>query len=210
MHILPILFFGLAANLDNLGIGISYGVRKVRIPFLSNFFIALLSGIVAALSVLTGALLSRVVDWANVAGSVLLIAIGIWVAWPKHSQELALPVSAPVSKTYSVPVKPLGLFIEITKDPSLADLDANGFISAKEAIVLGLTLSINCIATGVSAGLTGLAPLPMALSVFLFSMAAISAGYITGWRTAAQRFERAAQYLSGAMLIFIGIWEYLH
>lgn len=210
MHIFPILFFGLAANLDNLGIGISYGVRKVRIPFLSNFFIALLSGLVAALSVLTGELLSRAIDWANIAGSVLLMAIGLWVAWPKQAKELALPVSVPVSKTYSVPVKPFGLLIEITKDPSLADLDANGFISSKEAIVLGLTLSFNCIATGVSAGLTGLAPIPVALSVFLFSMAAISTGYITGWRSAAQRFEHSAQFISGALLILIGIWEAFH
>ena len=59
MHIISALFLGFAANLDNFGIGVSYGVQKIRIPSLSNFFIALLSGIVTFISVLTGHLLSQ-------------------------------------------------------------------------------------------------------------------------------------------------------
>jgi len=99
--------------------------------------------------------------------------------------------------------------LKITKNPSFADLDANGFISLKEAMALGLTLSFNCIATGVGAGLTGLAPLPLAISVFLFSMVTISLGYWTGWKTASNRLEHLSQVFSGALLILIGIYELL-
>ena len=38
MHIISALFLGLAANLDNFGVGVSYGVQKIRIPSPSNFF----------------------------------------------------------------------------------------------------------------------------------------------------------------------------
>lgn len=207
MHLISALFIGLAANLDNLGIGVSYGVQKIRIPLLSNFFIAFLSGFIVALSVLTGHILSHWVGIANTIGAMILIVIGIWVAIHKASSEKVLLAAVPCTKIYSVPVKSLNCIIQITKNPSKADLDANGFISLKEAIALGLTLSFNCMATGVGAGLTGLPSLPVTFSVFLFSLITISAGYWIGWKTSSNRLEHGSQILSGILLILIGIYE---
>lgn len=208
MHLLTALMVGVAANLDNFGVGVSYGIRKIRIPFLSNFFIAFLSSIIVALSVSVGHILSQFVGIANLLGALLIIAIGVWVALNKYSSEpAALPVSVQLTKTYSLPIKPLHCIVQIIKDPSSADIDANGFISAKESIALGLTLSFNCIATGIGAGLTGMSARPVALSVFIFSMVTISMGYWTGWRTASNRFEKWAQILSGILLILIGVYE---
>jgi len=209
MHIISALFLGLAANLDNFGVGVSYGAQKIRIPSLSNFFIALLSGVVTFISVLTGHLLSQFMTIANLLGSLLIIVIGVWVMVHKSISDNSLPMAVPVMKTYSVAIKPLSCIVQITKNPSLADLDANGIISTKEAMALGLTLSFNCIATGVGAGLTGLAPLPLAISVFIFSMVTISSGYWTGWKTASNRLESWSQVFSGVLLILIGIYELL-
>ncbi|MDR3601797.1 MAG: sporulation membrane protein YtaF [Desulfosporosinus sp.] len=210
MHIVSSLFLGLAANLDNLGVGISYGVQKIRIPYLSNFLIALLSGIITAVSVWAGHFLSQYIAVAGEIGALMIVAIGVWVALHKTSINSSLPAALPVMKTYSVPIKALSCVIQITKNPSAADLDANGFISTKEAMALGLSLSFNCIATGVGAGLTGLAPLPAAISVFIFSMVTISAGYLIGWKTTSNRFEYLSQVISGALLILIGIYELLN
>jgi putative sporulation protein YtaF len=210
MHIISALLVGLAANLDNFGVGVSYGVQKIRIPSLSNFFIGLLSGMIAFISVFTGHLLSRFMTIANIFGALIIIGIGIWVILHKSTKELDLPAAVPAMKTYSISIKPLSTIIQITKNPSYADIDANGFISAKEAVALGLTLSFNCIATGVGAGLTGLSPLPLAVSIFFFSIVTISLGYLTGWKTASNRLERWSQTLSGALLIAIGIFELLN
>ena len=76
-------------------------------------------------------------------------------------------------------------------------------------MALGLTLSFNCIATGVGAGLTGLSPLPLAISVFTLSMVTLSSGYWTGWKTASNRLESWSQGFSGILLILIGIYELL-
>jgi len=210
MHIFSALFLGLAANLDNLGVGISYGVQKIRVPFLSNFCIALLSGLVVAISVLTGHFLSRSIAVAGEIGALMIIAIGIWVMVHKTSTRNSLPVAIPVMMTFSIPIKALSCIVQITKEPSVADFDANGFISTKEAMVLGLTLSFNCIATGVGAGLTGMDPLSSGVSVFIFSMISISSGYLIGWKTASDRFEHLSQVISGAVLILIGIYELLN
>src|ERR1700730_12198459 len=163
MHIISALVLGIAANLDNFGVGISYGVQKIRIPFFSNFLIALLSGIVTFISVVTGHLLSQYITAANMLGALMIVVIGGWVGVHKATSDNSLPTAVPVMKTYSFDVKPMSCIVQITKNPSFADLDANGFISSKEAMALGLTLSFNCIATGVGAGLTGLAPLPLAI-----------------------------------------------
>lgn len=210
MHIVSALVLGIAANLDNFGVGVSYGVQKTRIPFLSNFYIALLSGIITYISVLTGHLLSQFMTIANVLGALMIIAIGFWVGLHKSLSDNNLPAAVPAMKTYSVAIKPLSCIVQITKNPSFADLDANGLISTKEATALGLTLSFNCIATGVGAGLTGLAPLPLSISVFLFSMVTISSGYWTGWKTASNRLERWSQTFSGVLLVLIGIYELLN
>ena len=210
MHIVSALFLGLAGNLDNLGVGVSYGAQKIRIPVLSNFFIALLSGVVTAISVLTGHLLSQYIAIAGELGASMIIVLGVWVMVHKVSLENNLPAAVPAIKTFSVSIKPLNYIVQITKNPSVADLDANGFISTKEAFALGLTLSFNCIATGVGAGLTGLTPLPLSISVFLFSMITISLGYWTGWKTSSDRLEHWSQVFSGALLILIGIYELLN
>ena len=129
MHIISALLLGLAANLDNFGVGVS-------------------SGIVTFISVLAGHLLSQYIMVANMLGALMIVAIGFWVAVHKSTSDYNLPAAVPAMKTYSVAVKPLSCIIQITKNPSFADLDANGFIASKEAMALGLTLSFNCIATG--------------------------------------------------------------
>lgn len=208
MHLFSIILIGLASNLDNFGIGVSYGVQKIRIPFLSNLFIAGLSFLSTFLAVLAGHSLTHWLLWANALGALGLIGIGLWVAL-HHSDNTSLPSAKPSASTFLISIKPLNCIIQITKNPSAADLDANGIISLKEALVLGFSLSLNCLATGVGAGLTGLTPLPTAVSVFLFSLLTISAGYHTGWKTADNWLERGSQIAAGVLLILIGLYELL-
>lgn len=210
MYIISPLVLGLVANIDNFGVGVSYGVQKIRIPFLSNFLIGLVSGIITFVSVLTGHLLCQYIAVANALGALMIIVVGAWVGLHKSTSDNDLPAAVPVMKTYSVAVRPLSCIVQITKNPSLADLDANGFISTKEALALGFTLAFNCIATGVGAGLTGLSPLPLGISVFFFSIVSISSGYWTGWKTASNRLERWSQVFAGVLLILIGIYELLN
>ncbi len=166
--------------------------------------------IVVAIFVLTGHLLSQYISVAGELGALMIVAIGIWVIVYKTSTSNSLSAAIPVIKTYSVPIKALSCVVQITKEPSAADFDANDFISTKEAMVLGLTLSFNCIATGVGAGLTGMDPLSSGISVFIFSMITISVGYLIGWKTASDRFEHLSQVISGMVLIIIGIHELIH
>ncbi|WP_317890192.1 manganese efflux pump [Paenibacillus sabuli] len=78
VHLGTLLLLALAVSLDGLGVGVTYGLRKIRIPLLSVVIIACCSGVVIGLSMAAGAVLSGVLQpvAANAIGAVLLIGIG--------------------------------------------------------------------------------------------------------------------------------------
>ncbi len=43
LHLLTILLLSFSSNLDNVGVGVSYGIRKINIPFTSNLLIAVVT-----------------------------------------------------------------------------------------------------------------------------------------------------------------------
>lgn len=79
-HFISLLALALALSLDGFGVGITYGLRRTKIPLLSIVVISICSGLVIALSMQVGVLLSHVVspDVASIVGAVILIGIGAW------------------------------------------------------------------------------------------------------------------------------------
>nr|WP_249436093.1 manganese efflux pump [Paenibacillus sp. Marseille-Q4541] len=69
-----------ALSLDGFGIGITYGLRKMKIPWLSIAIISICSGLVIGLSMQLGVLLSRFVSpvVASWIGAGILIVMGTW------------------------------------------------------------------------------------------------------------------------------------
>lgn len=79
-HFISLLALAFAVSLDGFGVGITYGLRRTKIPLLSIAIISLCSGLVIALSMQVGVLLSHVVspEVASIVGAVILIVIGAW------------------------------------------------------------------------------------------------------------------------------------
>ncbi|WFR65677.1 MntP/YtaF family protein [Paenibacillus amylolyticus] len=79
-HFISLLALALALSLDGFGVGITYGLRRTKIPLLSIAVISICSGLVIALSMQVGVLLSHVVspEIASIVGAVILIGIGAW------------------------------------------------------------------------------------------------------------------------------------
>ncbi|WP_249902197.1 manganese efflux pump [Paenibacillus sp. PK3_47] len=75
-----LLLLAFALSLDGFGVGITYGLRKMKIPLLSIMIISLCSGIVICVSMQVGVLLANVVspDAASVIGAVILVLMGCW------------------------------------------------------------------------------------------------------------------------------------
>lgn len=75
-----LLLLAFALSLDGFGVGITYGLRKMKIPLLSILIISLCSGIVICVSMQVGVLLAKVVspDAASIIGAVILVLMGCW------------------------------------------------------------------------------------------------------------------------------------
>ncbi|MFP4974378.1 manganese efflux pump [Paenibacillus sp. CN-4] len=78
--VFSLLLLALALSLDSFGVGITYGLRKLRIPLLSILIISLCSGVVIGISMQAGVLLAEWVspDAASVVGAVILVVMGCW------------------------------------------------------------------------------------------------------------------------------------
>lgn len=75
-----LLLLAFAVSVDGFGVGVTYGIRQIRIPPRSVLVISICSGLVILLAMLIGSL---IVEWippylATAIGAILLIAIGVW------------------------------------------------------------------------------------------------------------------------------------
>ena len=80
MQLFPSLLFGISASLDALLVGISYGLRKVRIRLWQNLVISLVTLSGTCLSVGLGAWLAPLLPGilSRLAGSLILIFLGLY------------------------------------------------------------------------------------------------------------------------------------
>jgi len=186
MHWITIILIGIAANLDNLGIGLAYGVKRVRIPIVSNAVIAIISMIVTYVAVTAG---STVVEYisphtANLLGSLLLCAIGVYTLFSNRLSKNG-----------------------IAKNPEVFDEDKNYIISIREAMTLGFVLSANCLAGGIAIGANGISAIWTVISIGIFSFITVGVGIHFGALLSKTYIGIYSTAISGWLLILIGVFE---
>ncbi len=193
-----VLAIGLASNLDNAGVGIAYGVRKIRISRVANSIIACASMIATFIG---GALGNVVSLWvsvfiAHLIGTVVMVSVGIWV--------LCQPL---IEKQTAKRASNKHLMTQILRSPVDADRDHSKSINSKEAVLLGTALSMNALAGGFDAGIIGIPLIATAMAVGLFSYLLMAVCSYVGSKFAANIIGEHATILSGLLLIIIGLQQ---
>ena len=64
-----------------------------------------------------------------------------------------------------IELKRIGIVIQILRTPQMADVDRSGIISASEALLLGIALSLDSFGAGLGAAMIGFSPLLTALVI---------------------------------------------
>lgn len=230
MLLLTVLAFAVALSLDGFGVGVAYGIRRIKIPFTSLVVISLTSSAAIGVSMLFGHLVARYVSLtaAKYLGAAILIGVGIWVlinTWrglPEGGGANISPDTTPVEKpsidTGAAPESvrrvlkirlPFGLVIEIIREPARADLDKSGVISAREAMLLGLALAMDALGAGFGAAMTGFEPVLTVPVVGLTKFCLVGLGCMLGRRYAANWLGDRAATIPGWVLIGLGIMRVL-
>lgn len=201
MQLIPSLLFGISASLDALLVGISYGLRKIRIRTLQNLAISLVSLLGTCLSACLG---SRLLPFlppslAGCIGSVILMFLGayyiakwIFTILIKHRmQSMAeIPIIAEIQAA------------DKTQTPA-----KDNSLSPWETLILSLTLSVNNIGIGLSASMAGLPLLPAAAMTFGCSALFLLCGNKLGQSRFLCLIGNAADPISGLLLIGLGILQ---
>ena len=202
---LQLLFLTLALSIDSLGIGISYGVRKIKFNPTSFLIISLISLSFSSLSLSIGSAISiifseKVTSFISI---LILIILGLFII--KKGLEKNDTIEKDV-KNYSVFIKCLGITINVIKTPSSCDLDNSMKIDPKEAFYLGIALSVDCIGVGIAASsLLKIYANLFPAFIMLFQLAFLYFGMIIGKRLKFKNLDESKlSILSGLILIFIG------
>ena len=198
--ILPALLFSIAACLDNVVIGIAYGVKKIEMGIVSNTIIATITTLGTFLSMVFGKYISTFLPpfVANLLGGGIIIILGIFFL-----------VESLVKLRRNTPAKTLALKdIEDMKSyAKKSDADDSGHIDIREAIFVAFGLTLNNVGTGIAASITGVNRSITVVATFGFSFLTLVLGKVMGDRVFGKFFGKYAPLIAGASLIILGSIE---
>ncbi|MGO9568969.1 MAG: manganese efflux pump, partial [Desulfomonilaceae bacterium] len=136
LQILAVFLLALSSNLDNVGVGTSYGTRTINIPFSSNLLIAFITTTGTYLSMAAGNKISNFINpnVSNAIGALMIGGTGAWVLIREFSRpDEDKSTAAEYLKTTSFASQsPLKKMLTILDHPFLADTDFSGHIDMKE------------------------------------------------------------------------------
>lgn len=193
MQLLSSLLFGISASLDGLLVGISFGLRKVRIRVWQNLIISLVTLFGTCLSAALGnRILPLLPGFLSCCiGSLILMLLGIYYITKWILSTLQISFSG---KTKS----------ELTETSSKHRIPG---LSAREIFLLSVTLSLNNMGIGLSASMAGLDVFPAATSTFMCSILLLFVGNRMGQSKLLQFIGNATDPISGILLIGLGFLQ---
>jgi putative Mn2+ efflux pump MntP len=191
MYIIPILLFSISANIDNLAAGVSYGIQKIVMPLSSNFVIAFIVFAGTLFSMILGKSISPFmpVSVSNYIGGSIIIGIGA-ISIVKYFKNRK---NSEQNDQYW----------------EEKDKNNNKRIEFREALILGVALSINNMGLGIGASISGLSVIPTAACSFVFSLAFMFAGNFLGNSCFSKYFGKFAELVSGSIIIMLGIFQFI-
>ncbi|MDP2892715.1 MAG: manganese efflux pump [Bacillota bacterium] len=193
MQYAAIVLLGIVANLDNMCLGLVFGLQRKHIPWVSNLVISLISGLAAFIPCFIGGLAgSTIRQWANLVGGLLLCAAGAWMFiaalrnGKKHTEKIAESAQS-----------------------SPSGEDRRKRLNFRETVLLGFTLALNCIGLSLGAGVAGIDSGILAASMIVFSFMSIFFGNQIGLknRLHVRLPQKLIELLSAVLVIGIGLYE---
>lgn len=213
MSFLGILLLGISLSMDALGIGVSYGLRSIRIPWAAKLITTAISAAVMAVSILTGNLLSGILppQLTSLLGAGMLALLGgfvmIQALWrrPAPAKKKRPETCGEPCTVFHLMSRSLGITIQIIRNPPCCDFDKSKSVDALEALYLGFSLSIDSFGVGISSAVSGLNTMAVPAAAALFQLAFLTVGTQLGKKISlfSKLDSSVWMLLSGVLLICI-------
>ncbi|PEJ58224.1 MULTISPECIES: sporulation membrane protein YtaF [unclassified Bacillus (in: firmicutes)] len=206
-----VLFLAFSSSIDNFGVGITYGIRGIKVGILANLIISIIAFIFSEAGIVSGQYISKVFPGtlSNVIGAFFLLVIGLRIVLltiPRKNKEEIINDHEDESNTNGL--------TNYLSSPEKADVDHSGDISSFEAIILGTAVSMNALTNGLGVGLIGLSPFAISIAASIFSFVAIWLGVLLGKKVANVKIGgwslgQFSSIISGIILVLIAIHNLL-
>ncbi|GAB3794625.1 sporulation membrane protein YtaF [Virgibacillus kimchii] len=196
-----LFFLVIAVSLDSFGVGVTYGMRKIRVPLTGLLIIMLCSGIMVLLAMTIGNSLRSFISpsMAEVLGGGILIALGVFSL---YNVLLSKREEAPEPRKQNI-------LATVLNTPDKADLDQSGSISANEALLLGTALAMDAFGAGIGASMLGYSPMITALLIACMSGLFLFCGIKMGVLLSKNRVLQKMSFVPPILLIALGIFNIL-
>ncbi|AGB40426.1 putative sporulation protein YtaF [Halobacteroides halobius DSM 5150] len=211
MNLIAIFVLALAISLDGFVVGITYGLKKIELSYLSTLIISIASGIAILLSMSLGSFLSKFIAsvWTSKIGGVILIGLGIWSFYDALHQLLVKNQDIEKDDTpkelFTFKINSLGLIVNILHEPVKADFDYSGAINNQEALFLGIALSLDAFGAGIGAVMVGYPPLTTVFLVIGCNFILLNGGLQIGKQVTCNKLSSMLRLLPGLILILLGL-----
>lgn len=203
-----LLLLVIAVSLDGFGVGITYGIQKIKVPIIALLIIMLCSGIIVYTSMVIGDLLSIFIthEFAKIIGGSILILLGLFSFVNIIRSKLK---KSRMDQPELVQATKMDHLRTVITTPNNADLDRSGSISAGEAFLLGLALALDAFGAGIGASMLGYSPLLTAFLTACMSGFFLYFGMRLGIFLSKSEKLQKLTLLPPALLIGIGILNLL-
>jgi putative sporulation protein YtaF len=212
---LSLCILAFSVSLDSLGAGFTYGLKNIRIPFLSRFIICFISLLCALLATNLGGILTTILPlWAgSLVSTLILLGLGVYMLYSSvretNSEGNTATESQPM-REYHWGWQTLELTVTIMRHPVRCDINRSNTIDALEALLLGIAFSLDAFGMGIGYGLMGdIWKLPILTAFFHFVL--LSLGQFMGRiiRKKLLALDKILSFVPGIILILLGILRFL-
>lgn len=205
-----LLFLVIAVSIDGFGVGITYGMRKIRVPLAALLIIMMCSGVIVLISMTIGGVLSMFIspEVTQTLGGCILIGLGLFSLFNLiRSHDLigkTIEQHEPRQNIESSNSR-IQHWKTVMQKPHQADLDKSGAISLGEAFILGSALALDAFGAGIGAAIIGYSPLITALLIAFMSGLLLFLGINIGMLLSKNKRLKKMSFLPPLLLITLGV-----
>ena len=151
------IIMAFSLSIDAVGIGISYGIRGIKISAFAKFVICAMSFLIILLSMFLGDILYSLVPKhiGQIIGSLILFILGFLIIF-QGMKDKKEKINKKKEKTLHFIIKPLGISIKIIQSPEFCDFNKSQVIEPLESVYLGIALSFDSIGVGMTSSIFNL------------------------------------------------------
>jgi len=192
-----------ALSLDAFVASFAFGTQKIKIPFFSVLLINTICACFLGISVFVGSMVRPYIteSFASFISFAILTCIGISKLFDSLIKN---KIKKHKIRKTEIDSKELNFnfILSVYADSTIADSDNSRTISAKEAVLLAVALSLDGLAAGVGTGITEVNYVQLMLFSLISDMLAVMFGSKTGKKFAG-RFNLDLSWVGGVLLLVL-------